>query len=126
MAKGGIEHRQAQIIIRDYYKGMGKIAIVEGFVSGKHIDVLVQDLSKGKTIAVEYQTGTANALRNIFIDSQICDEVIVISSSQLVLNSIRGKAEKAFSAVQCDRMKFRLLNEFVPHERKKTTTNMAE
>ena len=126
MAKGGTEHREAQTSIKDYYKRMGKIAIIEGFLQGKHIDILVYDLQTKKRIAIEYQTGKANALRNIFIDSQLCHEVIIVSSKQHVLNRIKAEAEKTFSSEQCNRLKFHLLDDFVPHKRKETTTNIAE
>lgn len=126
MAKGGKEHREAQIIIRDYYRRLGKIAIIEGFLGGKHIDVLVYDLKTGKTMAVEYQTGMANALRNIFIDSQLCHEVIIISSKQTVISSIKAKAKMTFNSGQYNKLEFRLLKDFIPHERKETASNIAE
>ena len=126
MAKGGTEHKQAQIILRDYYKRLGKIAIIEGFLDGKHIDLLVYDQSTGKTTAVEYQTGLANALRNIFVDSQLCHEVVIVSSKQTVIDSIKIKAKKTFDCGQLKRLEFRILKYFIPHERKETTTNIAE
>ena len=114
MAKGGTEHQEAQNIIRDYYKRLGKIAIIEGFLGGKHIDILVYDQSTGKTTAVEYQTGLANALRNIFVDSQLCHEVVIVSSEQTVIDSIKIKAGKTFDRGQLRKLRFRLLKEFIP------------
>lgn len=126
MAKGGKEHREAQIIIRDYYRRLGKIAIIEGYLGGKHIDILVYDQATGKMTAVEYQTGMANALRNIFIDCQLCHSVVIVSSKQTVISGIKAKAKMTFNSGQCNKLEFRLLKEFIPHGRKETTSNIAE
>lgn len=126
MAKGGTEHREAQVIIRDYYRRLGMIPITEGFLGGKHIDILLYNQSTGKITAVEFQTGMANALRNIFIDLQLCTSVIIVASKQTVIDSIRIKTEKTFDAGQLKRLEFRLLKDFIPHERNKTAINIAE
>lgn len=126
MAKGGKKHREAQTIIRDYYRNLGKIAIIEGFLGGKHIDVLLCDKSIGKITAVEFQTSAGHALRNIFVDLRLCHEVIIVSSEQHVLDSIKAKARMTFGPGQCNKLEFRLLKDFIPHERKETTLNIAE
>ena len=126
MAKGGPEHRNAQGIMRDYYKSMGKIAVIEGFL-GKHIDVLVYDLTTRTMTAVEYQTSKANALRNIFHDCRVCDEVVIVSSSQRVLDGIRADAKKVFGSAEFEKLSFRLLKEFVPQKlEEKTAASMPE
>ena len=115
MAKGGIEHRRAQIIIRDYYRRMGKIAIIEGFVGGKHVDVFVYDPVTGGTKALEYETANIpHVLNNIFIDSRICDEVITVSLERHILDGIKVRAERAFGSRECVNRQFRLLKDFVP------------
>ena len=126
MAKGGLEHRNSQGLIRNYYKNMGRIAVVEGFL-GKHIDVLVYDLMTRKITAVEYQTSKANALKNIFHDCRVCDEVVIVSSSQRVLDGIRADAKKVCSLEEREKLRFHLLKEFVPQKAgKDTASNMPE
>ena len=119
--KGGPSHRRAQGIIRDYYVSQGMVAIIEGFLV-KHFDVLVYDPVTRKTKDLEYETGnTQQALRNIFIGSQLCHEVITVSSDSRVLNSIRARAERAFGASQCSNRQFKLLEEFLPQRREGST-----
>lgn len=126
MAKGGPEHRTAQRIVRDHYRNMGKIAVIEGFL-GKHIDVLVYDLMTKRITAVEYQTTKANALKNVFHDCRVCDEVIIVSSSQRVLDGIKADAQKVFSLEERKKLSFHLLKEFIPKKTgQHTAANMPE
>lgn len=127
MAKGGTKHQQAQIIIRDYYRRLGKIAIIEGFIGGKHVDVLICNLLTKKTEAVEFETRyTPQALKNIFLDTERCHACTVVSSKPDVIKKIKSKAKKTFSPEKCRKLKFRLLDDFIPHGRNKLPINIAK
>ena len=114
MAKGGSEHRRAQELIRDFYKRKNKVVIIEGFM-GKHIDVLIIDAhAKKRIIAIEFQRSRVNAVRNAFLACRVSDEVIFVSSSQRVLDDIKLDVEKVLSNEQYSKLRYRLLEDFIP------------
>lgn len=121
MAKGGIEHQRAQVIIRDYHLRLGKIAIIEGFIDGKHVDVLICNRLTKETEAVEFETRyTPQALRNIYLDTERCVACTVVSSKPEVIQKIKVEAGKVFSPEKCRKLRFRLLDDFIPPLRNKT------
>ena len=126
MAKGGQEHTRAQMLIRDYFRAAGMIAVSEGYI-GKHVDVLVYDPSTREVTAIEYQTTGANVLRNILTDFQAgCHRVVVVSSSPVVLQRIQWVTVRALNAKLYSMLEFRLLKDFVPLGDEKQLINIAE
>ena len=111
-------HKKLQEIVRDYYRQKGWIAIIEGFVRGKKIDVLSQNIKTKYTIANEIQLSAQHFLENIRLDFNKagCDEVKIICADKTVLEKIRKKTSQELNKELLERTKFQLIEEFIPSE----------
>lgn len=110
-------HIKAQEAVRDYYQNKGFIAIIEYCVSGKKVDVLAQRIRSKYTIANEIQLTPEHTIENIELDFSIgCNEVVIISPDKTVLERIREKTSKRLSQYLIGKVRFQLIEDFIPHD----------
>ena len=107
-------HKRLQEIVRDYYRQKGWISIIEGFVKGKKIDVLSQNIKTKYTIANEIQLSPQHFLENIRLDFRAgCDEVKIICIDKMVLERIRKKTFQELNKELLEKTKFQFIEEFI-------------
>ena len=107
-------HKRLQEIVRDYYRQKGWIAIIEGFVKGKKIDVLSQNIKTKYTIANEIQLSPQHFLENIRLDFKAgCDEVKIICIDKTVLERIRKKTFQELNKELLEKIRFQLIEKFI-------------
>lgn len=121
-------HKESQEIVKTFYRKKGWIAITEHFIRGKKIDILSQEVKTKYTIANEIQLTPKHTLENIDLDFRAgCDEVIIISIDQKVLEQIKKKTFQELSEELLKKIKFQLINEFIPlKNNNKIKQNKAE
>ena len=121
-------HKKLQEIVRDYYKGKeGWIAIVEESIRGKKVDVLAQEIKSKYTVANEIQVSYKHFLENIMLDLKAnCDEVRIISADPKVLEQMEEKASKKLDRNFLVRVRFQLIQEFIPIKTIESISNTAE
>jgi hypothetical protein len=113
-----INHKEAQETIRDYYLSLGCIAIIEHYLNGKKIDVLVQDIKTKHTLANEVQLTSKHFLENIQLDLKAgCNEVAIICLEYSVLEGIKRKAKTSLDKNLLNKIRFQHIEEFIPHLR---------
>lgn len=122
------KHKEAQEIVRDYYRQKGWIAIVEAFVRNKKIDVLSQDISTKHTIANEIQLSAKHFIENIQLDFEAgCNEVSIICIDKKILEKIKKKTLQELNQEFLGKIKFQLIEEFIPLQTNiKNNRNKAE
>ena len=120
-------HNKSEDIVKDDYQKNGWIAIKEHYVNGKSIDVLAQHKKTKYTIANEIQLTTKHYRENILLDFNAgCDEVRVISINKKVSDQIEKKALKELDKNLLKKVRFQIIDEFIPHLNNKIKTNKAE
>lgn len=118
-----INHKEAQKTVRDYYLSLGCIAIIEHYINGKKIDVLVQDIRTKHTLANEIQLTSKHFLENIQLDFKAgCNEVTIICVDYSILEEIKRKAKTSLDKNLLNKTRFQHIEEFIPHSRNRNTT----
>lgn len=110
------DHKEAEKTIRDYYRAIGWIAIIEYYINGKKVDVLAQNIKTRHTIANEIQLAPKYFLENIQLDFKAgCDEVVIICVDDSTLEEIKRKSRSGLDKNLLGKTRFQHIREFIPH-----------
>ncbi len=112
-------HKNMQETIKNQYISKGYIAVIEHYINGKKIDVLVQDIKTKHSMAYEIQLSSQHCIENIHLDFKAgCDEVIIVSDNENELQKMREAASRNLDKNTLSKVKFQLMQEFIPHTNK--------
>lgn len=118
--RGSEEHKRLQKLMKEHYESKGKIAIIEGQLKNKKIDVLVQDLISKKITAVEIQLTEKHAVENALKDFQVgCDEVLFICEDEKILEKVKTKVMEKIDKKKHNRIQYLTINGLIPHKNNK-------
>ena len=116
-------HKNLQEAIKNYHREKGHIAIIEHYIMGKKIDVLVQDIKTKHTIAYEIQLTYKHFRENILLDFKTgCDEVRIICIDNTTLEQIKRRASSVIDKTLLDKTRFQHIGDFIPHLNNRNNT----
>lgn len=112
--KGSEKHRKYQLLLKELFQQMGKIAVPEAYVAGKNIDLLVQDIKTKETQAIEIQLSSKHAIENCEKNLRSCKKVVLLFEQPKALMEAKDKIAKYFCNWE-NRIELYLLREYIDH-----------
>ena len=119
IGKGSKDHQRYQQYLCDKAQKDNTIAVIEGYLNGKFVDVLVYDFSRDFITGYEIQMSTKTAVTNAIADLNAgCDEVVIVSPDEIIMEKIKKLITKKIPKPLLKKIKFHILTQTIQNNRK--------